>query len=152
MKKIGNIPNLILLIIAAISVLAFALLMANMSPDVKNAAMGNWININLRWMYVLLFLAILLLVFFAVFQLVSEFQSAKGSLLGIGVMALIFLIGFLFASKEYPKFFGVEKFIADGTITPAILKIIDTGLISTYIMFGLAILALIYTSLSRYFK
>jgi len=62
------------------------------------------------------------------------------------------LISWLLGSSEYPQFFGVEKFIADGTITPTITRVIDTALYSTYIIFGLAILALIYSSVNRYFK
>lgn len=152
MKKLGSIPNLVLLIIGIISVIAIALLVANISPDVKDAAMGNWININLRWSYVLLFVAIILLIVFALSQTISQWKQAKGGLLGVLAIVAIFVVAFLFSSNEYPKFFGVEKFIENGTITPTILKIIDTALFSTYIMFFLAIIALIYTSLSRYFK
>lgn len=152
MKKIGSIPNLVLLIIGIISVIAFAMLVANISPDERDAAMGNWINIILRWSYVLLFVAIILLIVFALYQTISEWKQAKGSMLGILAIFAIFLVAFLFSSSEYPKFFGVEKFIENGTITPTILKVIDTALYSTYIMFFLAIIALIYSSLSRYFK
>ncbi len=152
MIKLNRIPNIALAVVVAISVVLIALLVSSISPDVKNATMGNWININLRWMYILLFLAVLLLIFFAVFQTISEFKEAKGSLAWIGAIIVIFLIAFLFSSKEYPTFFGVEKFIANGTITPNILRIIDTALFSTYFMFGLAVIALIYSSVSRYLK
>jgi len=152
MNKLNRIPNIVLIVIAAISVVLIVLLVSNVDPDTQNVNMGNWITINLRWMYILLFFAVILLVLFAVYQIVTEWQSAKGGLLYSGAFAVMVVIAYLLASGEIPTFFGVEKFIADGTITPVKLKIIDTALFSTYFMFGLAIIALIYSSVTRYFK
>ena len=152
MNKLNRIPNIVLIVIAAISVVMIVLLVSNIDQDIQNVSMGNWITINLRWMYVLLFVAVILLVLFAIYQIVTEWQSAKGGLVYIGAVAIMVVIAYLLSSGEYPKFFGVEKFIANGTITRVKLKIIDTALFSTYFMFGMAIIALIYTSVTRYFK
>jgi len=151
MKKL-NIPFLTLLVVSVVSLILIISLVASISSDLTDPAMGNWITINLRWAYVLLFLAVVVLILFALFQFFSNLKSAKGGLFGIAAVLLIVLISWLLGSSEYPQFFGVEKFIADGTITPTITRVIDTALYSTYIIFGLAILALIYSSVSRYFK
>lgn len=151
MKKL-NIPFLTLLIISVVSVILIVSLVSSISNDITNSTMGNWININLRWAYVLLFVAVVVLILFALYQFFSNLKSAKGALLGIGAVLLIVLISWMLGSSEYPKFFGVEKFIADGTITPTITRVIDTALYSTYIIFGLSFVALIYSSVSRYFK
>jgi len=152
MKILNKIPNIALVVIAAISLVLIVLLVTNISADKNNATMGNWININLSWGYVLFFLALILLIGFASYQVATEFKSAKGGLVGVGAIIVIFLVAYLFASKEYPTFFGVERFIDNGTITHSIMKMINTALYSTYIMFGLAIFTLIYISVSRYFK
>lgn len=151
MKKL-NIPFLTLLVVSVVSVLLIVALVASISSDITNSTMGNWININLRWAYVLLFVAVIVLILFSLYQFFSDLKSAKGGLFGIGAVLLIVLISWMLGSSEYPKFFGVEKFIADGTITPTITRVIDTALYSTYIIFGLSFVALLYSSVSRYFK
>ncbi len=151
MKKL-NIPFLTLLIISVVSVILIVALVSSISPDITDSTMGNWITINLRWAYVLLFVSVVVLLLFSLYQFFTNLKSAKGSLLGIGVVLLIVLISWMLGSNEYPKFFGVEKFIDDGTITPTITRVIDTALYSTYIIFGLSFVALLYSSVSRYFK
>ncbi len=151
MKKL-NIPFLTLLVISVISLILIIALVANVSSDITDSTMGNWITINLRWAYVLFFVAVAVLVLFSLYQFFRNIKSAKGALFGIGAVLLIVLISWMLGSSEYPKFFGVEKFIADGTITPLITRVIDTALYSTYIIFGLAIIALVYSSVRSYFK
>jgi len=152
MIKTDRISHIMLAVIAGISVIFIGFLIFNIGCGPGNAGIVFWININLRWMYIVLVLSVILLIFFAVHQIVTWFESAKSGLLGIVAFTFIFFISYLFSSKEYPKFPGVEKFIADGTITPAILKIVDTTLYSTYIIFGLAVIFLVYSLVSRHFK
>lgn len=147
-----RLPFLVLLVISAISVILIGTLVANISSDTLDATMNNWININLGWAYVLLFLAVAILIVFSVYQMAADFKSSKQGLIGVAFVFILFGIAYLFGSNEYPTFFGVEKFIENGTITPSIVRIIDTALYATYLMFGIAIVALIYSSVSRYFK
>jgi hypothetical protein len=56
------------------------------------------------------------------------------------------------ASDVMPQFIGVDRFIADGTLTPNIAKMVDTGLIATYLLFGLAIVSILWSSISQIFK
>jgi hypothetical protein len=152
MNNINRIPNIVLLVVGIITVILVVALVANITSDVKDVSMGNWINNNLIWAYILGIVAIVAVIGFTVYQMVTDLEMAKSGLLGLGFIAVVFLIAFLFASRVMPTFFGVEKFIANGTITPSIVKIIDTALYSTYMIFGLTVVALIYASVSRYFK
>lgn len=152
MKNIGRTSYLTLVVIAAISVILFISLVANISSNENDPAMGSWINNNLVWAYVLGVIAIAAVILFSIYQMVTNLETAKNGLIGIGFIGAIFLISFLMSSSEYPKFFGVEKFIADGTITPMTTKIIETGLYSTYFFGAIAILSLIYSSISKFFK
>jgi hypothetical protein len=56
------------------------------------------------------------------------------------------------ASPDIPQFIGVDKFIANDTLNERVAKLIDTGLYTTYILFGLAILAIAFSSVSKMFK
>lgn len=147
-----KLPFLVLLIVSAISVILIGTLVANISSDTLDATMNNWININLGWAYILLFLSVAILIIFSVYQMAADFKSSKQGLIGVAFVFLLFGVAYLFGSNEFPTFFGVEKFIENGTITPSIVRIIDTALYATYLMFGIAIVALIYSSVSRYFK
>jgi hypothetical protein len=51
-----------------------------------------------------------------------------------------------------PQFIGVDKFIENGTLTPRIAKMVDAGLIATYLLFGIAILSIVWSSVSQIFK
>jgi hypothetical protein len=51
-----------------------------------------------------------------------------------------------------PTFFGAQKFIDDGTVTPSVMKWVDTGLILTYIVLGISFASIIYASVSRLIK
>lgn len=152
MNMLKKLPFLVLLIVSAISVILIGTLVANISSDTLDATMNNWININLGWAYILLFLSVAILIIFSVYQMAADFKSSKQGLIGVAFVFLLFGVAYLFGSNEFPTFFGVEKFIENGTITPSIVRIIDTALYATYLMFGIAIVALIYSSVSRYFK
>ena len=58
----------------------------------------------------------------------------------------------MMASDAMPTFFGAQKFIDDGTVTPSVMKWVDTGLIATYIVFGISVVSILYASVSRLIK
>jgi len=152
MNILKRLPFLAMVLITAISIILIGLLIANISPDILNEKMSNLISINLVWAFVLLIFALAILIIFSVYQMVSDFRSSKGALIGIAFVFVLFGVAYLFGSNEYPTFFGVDKFIDDGTITHSIVRIIDTALYATYMMFFIAIIALVYSSICRYFR
>jgi hypothetical protein len=84
--------------------------------------------------------------------LVSDKKAAKSTLIAIVFLAAVVGFSYLFSDSSIPKFYGVEKFIENGSITNSISKWIGTGLIATYILSGLAVLGIIWSSISRIFK
>jgi hypothetical protein len=58
----------------------------------------------------------------------------------------------LLSSSEIPHFYGSQKFVENGTLTPSVSRWIGTGLIATYILAGLAFVVIVWSSVSRIFK
>jgi hypothetical protein len=56
------------------------------------------------------------------------------------------------ASSELPQFFGVEKFVENGSLTPVTSKLIGAGLIATYLLFAIAVLAVVVFSVLNSFR
>jgi hypothetical protein len=52
------------------------------------------------------------------------------------------------ASPEIPRFIGVDKFIAEG-LTTSTIKLVDAGLIATYILFGIAVVSIVLGPIIR---
>lgn len=138
-----------LILITALLALAFV---TNISDNELDPNMNSWLSKNLVWSYILLFVSVALLVIFAVYQMITDFQAAKKGLVSMVFIGGIFLISYLLASNELPNFLGAQRFIDAGVITPTIMKWIDTGLIGSYIFLGLSIASIVYASVSRLFK
>jgi uncharacterized membrane protein YkvA (DUF1232 family) len=94
----------------------------------------------------------IVLVGFALYQMATDFQAAKKGLMAMAFMGIVVLISYMMASDAMPTFFGAQKFIDDGTVTPSVMKWVDTGLILTYIVLGISFASIIYASVSRLIK
>jgi hypothetical protein len=91
--------------------------------------------------YALVILALLSTLGFSIMNVFSSVKTAKKSLLYLGVMGGVLLLSYLLASPEIPIFFGYEKF----NITPGMAMSVDTGLISMYLFFLLAVGGVVFT-------
>lgn len=152
MEKVGRYVSFFLWALFLITAILAISFIANISDNKADPAMNSWLSTNLIWAYILLALSVVILVGFAIYQMVSDFSAAKKGLIALGVVVGVVLISYILASDKMPTFLGVQKFIDSGTITPTIMKWIDTGLIATYIVLGASIVSFIYASISRFFK
>jgi hypothetical protein len=152
MNKIGKYGTIILWAILVITAILAISFIANISDNEADPDMNSWLSTNLIWAYILLILSIVILVGFAIYQMIVDFAGAKKGLMSLGLMVAVVLISYLLASDEMPNFLGVQKFIEDGTLTTSTMKWIDTGLIATYLVLGTSIVSIIYASVSRFFK
>jgi len=152
MNKLSRLPFIILLVIVAVTVVLLVSLMSNISSVNSDPKMNMWVDYNLYWAYALLIFGVGIILIYGLFQLVSDFKSAKGMLLGVGFVGVVVLIAYLMASPEIPKFPGVQKFVDNGSLTPSVSKWVDTGLFTTYLLLGIDILSLIYASVSKLFS
>lgn len=101
------------------------------------------------WAYLLVGIATITAVAFPIIQMITNPQKAKKSLLGVAALVAVVAIAYFFSSGELMKFGSQE--MAKFNV-PSLLKQVDTGMITTYILFGIAIFATIYSEVSKMFK
>lgn len=143
MEKTGKIVTILLWALLIVSAILIVSLVVNIN-DVNDSDpdMLNWININIVWVYILGIVGAGMAVLFGLFHSLTSKEAAKGAIISIVFLGAVAVVSFLLASPEIPKFIGVDKYIADGLTTDTI-KLVDTGLIATYILIGIAILSII---------
>jgi len=106
-------------------------------------------DVALGWAYILLIITALAAV---IFPLISVFKNLKSLLRLVGVLAvvaLLILIAYLFSSPDPISIIG---YTGDSNRDPGTLRMIDTTLFVTYMLFGLAVLSILYSIISRVFK
>ena len=150
--KFAKITTIMLWVILGISLFLIISLLSSLDANTADEGMSTWISTNLYWTYVLLFIACAAALALEFANTISDKTATKSSLIGLGFMGAVIGISYLFSDSEMPKFFGAEKFVTDGTITPTVLIWIGTGLIATYILSAISILAIVWSSISRVFK
>lgn len=104
------------------------------------------INITVNLIYVLAFLTIALLLFFAIRGIVSDFKSSMGMLLGVVALIVVFLIGY-FVSPDVHGPSAVKE-----NLMPSTIKLVGAGTITTYVVFFGAILSIFATVIINAFK
>lgn len=152
MNKTGKYVSIFMWVIIVVTVILAISLAVNISDNKQDPAMNSWVSTNLSWTYILMVFSVIAVVGFAIFQMATNFDAAKKGLMSLGFMGVVVLVAYMMASDTMPTFFGAQKFIDDGTVTPTVMKWVDTGLIATYIVMGISVVSIVYASVSRLFK
>lgn len=152
MNKTGKYVSIFMWVIIVITAILAISFVVNISENKQDPTMNSWLSTNLMWTYILIIFSIIVMVVFAIYQMVTDFAAAKKGLMSIAFMGIILLIAYVMASDAMPTFFGAQKFIDNGTITPTVMKWVDTGLIATYIVLGISVVSILYASVSRLIK
>lgn len=150
--KFAKITTIMLWVILGISLFLIISLLANLDANTTDPGMSTWIEANLWWSYALLGIVCIAAVVLEFVNTISDKQATKNALLGIGLLGGVILVSYLLSDNEIPRFYGVEKFVEDGTLTPTISQWIGTGLIATYILSAVSIVGIVYSSVSNLFK
>jgi len=150
--KFAKITTIMLYVILGISVFLVISLLSSLDANMADESMSTWISTNLYWTYLLLGIAFVAAVVLEFINTISDKRATKSALIAIGFLGGVILISYLFSDSEIPKFFGADKFVADGTITPSVMRWTGTGLIATYILSAISIIAIVWSSVSRIFK
>ena len=99
----------------------------------------------LNWCYFLFVISVVTAVVFPVIGMAKDFKKAINSLIGVGALILIFIIGYVMSDGET---YSIGDRIVEGTIS----KLSEAGLITFYVMIVLAVGTIIYTEISKAFK
>jgi small-conductance mechanosensitive channel len=153
MEKTQKFSTIILWGLMIISIVLFAIMVLSIdsqsNPGPK--AVAN-INLNINWAIALFAIAAVVAVLFALTQMFSEKGKAIQALIVLGLMAAVVFVSYSLASSTIPQFYGVEKFVADKTLTESISRWVGTGLNVTYILFASAFLSIIGFGVASIFK
>ena len=148
MEKTRKILSIVEIVLFVVSAILFVALLRNLdTPD-----LDSWVSTNLSWSYVLFLFGTAVALIFSIIQTFHDKKSALKGLMGVGILAIIVLISYSIATPELPKFFGVEKFVQSGVLTATSSQWIGASLFVMYFLFGGAVLAVVYSSLSRLWK
>jgi uncharacterized membrane protein YkvA (DUF1232 family) len=152
MKKVGKVVTILLWVLLIISAVLIVSMMVNISENEADPTMGSWINTNLVWTYILMAFGAGVAILANIFHMFTDIKAAKKGLISVVFLGAVAIVSYLLASDEIPQFIGVQKFIDDGTLTEQVAKLVDTGLYATYILIGLAVLSIAFSSVTRLFK
>jgi len=150
--KLAKTLNIVLWGFLAVTAFLIISLLSNLSDNSADSVMGAWIETNLVWCYILFGISIASVLILGLYNTLNDPQALKRGLLALGFMVVVLGISYALADSAIPQFYGVEKFVADGTLTATVSKWIGTGLNATYILFGLSIISIIYSSVSNILK
>ncbi len=149
--KFAKVTTIMLWVILAISIFLIISLLSNLGEGAESG-LDTWLSANLTWSYILMGIAGGAAVVLEFMNTISDKKATKSALIAIGFLGGVILISYLFSDSEIPKFYGSEKFVEDGTLTPSVALWIGTGLIATYILSALSFIAIVWSSVSRIFK
>lgn len=102
----------------------------------------------LTWAYILLGITAGLTIVFSLIGLFLNPKGAKKSIVAIVFAGVVILIAWFLADDTVlylPHYTGSDN-------VPQTLKFVDTGLFTAYLLAGVAILAIIYSEISKAFK
>ncbi|HBZ66606.1 MAG TPA: hypothetical protein DEO70_07190 [Bacteroidales bacterium] len=108
--------------------------------------METFISIGFTLTYILLAVAVVALIVFPVYFMVTNLKKAKTGLLAL--LALVVL--FAFAIGVSPAEQGA--FYSEFQISPTLSRVIGGGLLGFYLLFAAAIITAVYSELSKWFK
>ena len=109
--------------------------------------MDSLITIGLYVAYFALFIAVAALVIFPILTLVKgNFKNAKGTLIGIAVLAGVVILAYIISPADQGLFYTKMNVSAGAS------KLIGAGLITTYIILAGLILITLYSVVVKWFK
>lgn len=152
MGKTAKIVTVVLWALLIVSAILIVSLVVNISENDNDPTMLSWVNTNLVWGYILVAVGAGVAILSGLFHMFTDKKAAKGGIISLAFMGVVALIAYLMASPEIPQFVGVNEFINDGTLNESVAKMVDTGLYATYILLGLAVVAVASSSVMRLFR
>ena len=150
-SKLTRIINIILWILLGVSIVLVVLFYFGgtvAGTEGTNMYEPKITEAFLDWAYIMVISTIVIALGFSIVNLVTHPKALKQSvfiILGIGILIVV---SYYLASDQIlsmPGYDGNENI-------PKTLKNVGTGLVLTYILFGIAILTIVYSEVAKYFK
>ncbi len=117
--------------------------MASCGPEVSEIQC-YLINIGLNAGYILIGIAAVLSILFPIIHIIRNPKQAGTSLLGLGVIAVVFLIGYSLAEANTISY---REIVVKGNLS----QVIGASIITMYIFVGLAFVSFIFSEIKSLF-
>ena len=145
--NIAKYTKLLLWVLIALSAFYILMLFVNTTEDDT-----KWVTNSLTYTEVLLYISVGAVVLFSLFnfvmRLIAHPKKALVSVISIVLLLVIVFIAYSYASDEVlnmPTYDGPDN-------VPGTLKWSGAGLITAYILLGLAVLSILYVEIAKLFK
>ncbi|WP_298064508.1 hypothetical protein [uncultured Rikenella sp.] len=129
-----------------LSIIKYVLLIVSAILVIAGAVTGK-VDLMLGWSFAMILLTIALTIIMPLVAVFQNPKSATRSLIGLGVIVVVFLVSYALASDEPIKLASGK--VMDNSFE---LKFSDTALYATYIAFAGVVLSILYGELYKVFK
>lgn len=167
LSKILSIFLGLLLIVSVVAVVWFYFDVSGLPAEATIAEqmdlLGAPLEFFMKWAYVLLGITAIVALIFPIINMVLNPKKALKSIISVAALALLIFVAYSFSSDELIKFHNWEIFYSDffpdeATLDNVKVKAQDlswkvgTGLITMYVLAGLAVLSLLVSGIVNAFK
>ncbi len=153
MEKTRKITSIILWVLMILSVVTFVYMILSIDDEKNPSATAvQAITMNLNWAIALFAIAAIVVLLFALFQIVTDKRKLISFAIVLGLFAIVFVVSYALASSEIPSFPTAQEMVADGTLNETISRWVDTGLHVTYILSAGALLSIAGFNAANIFK
>ncbi|RMF28916.1 MAG: hypothetical protein D6765_05215 [Bacteroidetes bacterium] len=119
-------------------------------PDQPKSAEGDIFYFGLYATFLLLLVAAGLILVFGIYQMVTHPKAAVKGIIGIGILAAIFLISYSLADPAGTG--SLKATMEEFNITPGVSKYISAALTTTGILAVLAVLSFAISEIRNFFR
>lgn len=95
--------------------------------------------------YFAIVVAVLGALAFPLIQMFQNLKKARMALLGIGIVVVLFLVCWLLSGDA-------EFSVGDTTVAGPKMRVVEAAIFTFYSLLAVSIVAILYSSISRYFK
>jgi hypothetical protein len=106
-------------------------------------------DIALMWAYVLILITLIAAIVFPLIAVISNPKALIRLVIVLAGFAVLVVVSYLLASDTAMEIIGYD---GTGNSDPGTLKMVDTVLFVTYMLFGLALGSILYAIISKVFK
>ncbi len=112
-----------------------------------NVEENTLVSLMMRWAYILLGATAVIAIISPIFGFIQQPKNAIKLLISLGIVAVIAIISYSIAGNTFS-----EARLLDLNATAETSKLVGMGLLFTYITASIAILAILFSSFSKFFK
>ena len=167
LSKVLTFVRIILMALSLVLMVVFYMALGKVTADSDDFAgimreLGPILEVTMLWTYGLFIVAAIAALLFPLVSTLSDIKKLKGAIIPIVATIVIIAIARVLSSDAivefsqyldfYTKAFDLKTSEGFEPLARALSKNVDTGLITTYILFFGAFLAIIYSEIAKSFK